>query len=43
MDKLNTRVQAVEEYIKSLITAEMDQYVKGEWLGLVRSKLRDIA
>ena len=43
MDKLDSRVQAVEEYIKSLIAAEMDQFVKGEWLGLVRSKLRDIA
>ncbi len=41
MDNLNSRVAAVEEYIKSLIAAEMDSFAKGEWLGIVRAKLRD--
>ena len=43
MDSVASRVQSVEEYLKSLVGSALDEFAKGEWLAVVRTKLRDMA
>ena len=38
MESLNQRVVDVEFYLKDLVETSLNQYGKGEWLGIVRSK-----
>jgi hypothetical protein len=35
---MQMRVDAAEEYLRSLISESLEKFAKGEWLGAVRSK-----
>ena len=38
MKHMNMRVDAAEEYLRSLVGESLDAFGKGEWIGAVRSK-----
>ena len=42
-DHLNSRMSAVEEYLKQLVGHELSKYEKGEWMSLTRAALRNHA
>ena len=42
LDTLTTRMQCAEEFLKSLVAAALDEFGKGEWVAVVRAKLRDM-
>ena len=39
---MTVRVQSAEEFLKSIVSAGLEDYGKGEWIAVVRSKLRDL-
>ena len=42
MDALAKRVEAAGEYMTGLILEDFQNYQKGEWLGLVRARAREL-
>ena len=36
---VNDRLAAAEMFLKSLVTADLERYEKGEWVGIVRSRI----
>ena len=42
IDGLQLRLDASEMYLDSVIAQELDKYKKGEWLGLVRARAREL-
>ena len=40
---LNDRLSASEEYLKQLVSSSLDEYAKGEWVGAVRMKFRELS
>ena len=43
MDQLRSRVQAAEEYLKSLIDEELAGFGKEEFLTMLRMKMRELS
>ncbi len=40
MKHMNMRVDAAEEYLRSLVSQSLDEFGKGEWIGAVRAKTK---